>query len=493
VIAIDPRKFTTAKPRTRTRAAQMALAAALAIVTTACGGSGADKAGGSQPVVLTLATHDDDYAHESFAAAVKRASGGSMRIEVVNNWRAYEVEYERGIVDDVRTGKVELGIVGVRVWDTLGVNSFQALVAPFLVDSLALERRALASPLAARTLARLARRGVVGVALLPGRLRRPFGITRALVRPEDYRGATIGIRPGGVARATVRALGATARGYVSGALSGVDGTELDPATIVLDSYDEQARALTANVVLWPKAQTIVMNRKAFDALTSEQQEILRAAGRSALEPELARIERDERTGLSALCKRGKLRFATARRADLAALREAVRSVYDELERDPLTKRWIAELIRLRGADVAASPQALQCPRPGAGGADKSAESKLEGRWRFTRAPVQELLDAGMPRKLAETLARGGPKIAILVFEDGRQRTIDLGSGEVISTGTYDVEGDIVRLVFATGVGVQLGQAYELRWSVYRDKLAFSAVPGRQPLQALTVKPLTRAR
>jgi TRAP-type C4-dicarboxylate transport system substrate-binding protein len=254
------------------RATPALVAVVLVAAATACGGAGVDKAGGpaaTKPVVLTLAAHDDDYAFGSFAAAVERISGGSMRINVVNSWRNYEVDYERGIVDDVRTGRVQLGIVGVRVWDTLGVTSFRALVAPFLVDSLPLERRALESPLAGRALAGVERRGVVGIALLPGRLRRPFGITRALVGPEDYEGATIGVRIGGVARATFRALGATARGYVSGGLSGVDGADLDPATIVLDGYDEPSRTLTANVVLWPKAQTIVMNRKAFATLTSK--------------------------------------------------------------------------------------------------------------------------------------------------------------------------------------------------------------------------------
>jgi hypothetical protein len=56
-----------------------------------------------------------------------------------------------------------------------------------------------------------------------------------------------------------------------------------------------------------------------------------------------------------------------------------------------------------------------------------------------------------------------------------------------------VEGEVVRLVFETGVGLQLGRPYELRWNVYRDTLTFSAVPGREPLLAFLTAPYTRVR
>jgi hypothetical protein len=69
------------------------------------------------------------YAYATFAAAVRRLSGGSLRIVVVNGWRDHQVDYEQGTIGDVRAGRTQLAIVGVRVWDRLGVNSFRALVA----------------------------------------------------------------------------------------------------------------------------------------------------------------------------------------------------------------------------------------------------------------------------------------------------------------------------------------------------------------------------
>jgi TRAP-type C4-dicarboxylate transport system substrate-binding protein len=326
----------------------------LATGAVGCGSAHVDKAGGSapaKPLVLTLAAHDDDEAYGTFAASVTRLSHGSIRIRIVGDWGVTgdrrELDFERGIVNAVRAGKVQLGIVGVRIWDTLGIDRFQALVAPFLIDSLQLEQRALGSPSATRALAAVARRGVVGIALLPGRLRRPLGTTRPLVRAADYLGAKIATRAGAVARATFRALGARPASYIPGDLLGFDGTENDALTITQNDYDAGARTFATNVVLWPKPQTLVMNRAALDRLTTQQRRILRAAGHDAAAPELARIARDQRLGLLALCAARTVTLVSASQADLAALRKAVQPVYDQLERDPLTRLWIAQILHLK--------------------------------------------------------------------------------------------------------------------------------------------------
>jgi TRAP-type C4-dicarboxylate transport system substrate-binding protein len=334
----------------------------LAPSAAGCAGSHLDKAGGSaptKPVVLALATHDDDYAYGKFADAVARVSNGSMRIRVVNNWRDSDADYERGIVSDVRSGKVPLGIVGVRVWDTLGVPSFQALVAPFLIDSLDLEGRALASRFAPRALEAVSRQGVVGVALLPGLLRRPFGITRALVQPRDYRGAIIGVRRSGVASETIAALGGVARNNPPSDLSMLDGMEVDLLVISTDTMDRRSRPLTGNVVFWPKAQTIVMNRAAFARLTPGQREILRRAARAARSAELKRDAHDERYLSSLLCSAGTLPVATATPTDLAALRATVAPVYRALERHLFTKAWMRQIRRMRATSTA-HPQSVRC-------------------------------------------------------------------------------------------------------------------------------------
>ena len=48
---------------------------------------------------------------------------------------------QAGTLEDVKTGKVDMAWVGARAFDTVGVTSFQALVAPLLIDSYDLEAK----------------------------------------------------------------------------------------------------------------------------------------------------------------------------------------------------------------------------------------------------------------------------------------------------------------------------------------------------------------
>ena len=170
--------------------ARCAAAMSALALLTGCSGSDGDKAGGvaeGKPVVLTLESEDDVQLSGApeFAEAVERLSAGSVRIVFAQAGRGTEIDFERGVVEDVRSGRADLGIVGARVWDTMGVTSFQALLAPMLVDSYDLELKVLESPLARRMLEGVEEAGVVGVALLPGPLRRPFGLSRPLLDVQD--------------------------------------------------------------------------------------------------------------------------------------------------------------------------------------------------------------------------------------------------------------------------------------------------------------------
>jgi hypothetical protein len=104
-----------------------------------------NKAGGAsqKTVVLTLANHEpDNYEIEQWPAAVEKLSRGSLHIDVRNRWRERDSDYEEHTVADLRAGKIDLAKIGARAWDLVGVTSFQALVAPLLVDSYELELEA---------------------------------------------------------------------------------------------------------------------------------------------------------------------------------------------------------------------------------------------------------------------------------------------------------------------------------------------------------------
>ncbi len=468
-----PYGFADRAPGTGTFNYSLALGGPRATVASAAN-ERTDKAGGrseGKRVVLTLATHDyldTNPEAASFMAALEKRSGGSIAIDLRDGWRFDEIESERGTIADAAHGDVDLALVGARAWDTAGVTSFRALVAPFLVDSFALQGAMLDSPLLERVLEGVEARGLVGLAVLPGPLRRPLGVERSLVGPKDYRGADIGIRPGGVASATFAALGARAFGTHAedsrpGELPGFDGSELDVTTILNNRYDTHARALTANVVLWPRVSTLVMNRKAFDALTSEQQELLRAAGREVVDPLLEVLRRDEQAALASLCRENRVGLVTASAAERAALRRAVQPVYDELERDALTRDLITG-IETRGSELASAPEPLRCSTR----LSNPTRTALDGLWRADLTP-RALLAAGASRQ--EVALIRGPM------------TLDLDGGAWVGQmlkgvlrGTYSVDGEVLRLTVHSCRPKRIcapGQASEYRWSLYRDKLTLS--------------------
>src|SRR5215213_9179858 len=127
------------------RLAALILAVAATVAGTACsagGDDGDDKAGGGgPPVELRLANTGGEIAQtpavEYFVERVDEFSGGKVRIEVVDQWAEFASDAEQQVVNDVAAGEVDLGWVGSRVFDTLGVESFQALTAPMLIDSYA--------------------------------------------------------------------------------------------------------------------------------------------------------------------------------------------------------------------------------------------------------------------------------------------------------------------------------------------------------------------
>src|SRR4051794_33113933 len=123
------------------------------LVLVACGGSG-DKAGGSASassldVTLQSATQPPQQV-VLWMAAVRRASNGRLRIEPSDRYRTGDDHAEERLLGDLKAGKDQLGWVGVRALDRVGVKSLQPLVAPFLIDSYPMLGRVFASGVVAK-------------------------------------------------------------------------------------------------------------------------------------------------------------------------------------------------------------------------------------------------------------------------------------------------------------------------------------------------------
>ena len=434
-----------------------ALFAAFAAGCSLSGNDDADKAGGSDaPVVLRLAVADDADQPDApfaryFARRVSTLSDGSVRVRVV--WDAAGQDspgYELGIARLVQNGDFELGWMGARAWDRMGIKSFQALQAPFLVTDYELLGRITTGRVAARMLGGLDGHGFVGLALVPERLRYVLGAKEPLASPEAFAGARVQVRPSEATDALMRALGATPV-HISGddtadavAKGEIDGSE---ASLGTNSPDEGQLHLTANLPLFPKTLTLFAGDGAYDRLDEDQREAVRKAAKLTAAYAAAHPP-SERALVRDFCQGPPFSAVAASPDDIAALDNAAQPVYTQLERDPDTKAAIAAIRALKpaspAAPAAAPPVACEDEPPTVSGHEKSP-SAVNGtyHWRVTEEGGRAAARAVGRTPLEEDLSAVGK----MTLRDGRWLLGDDDSPEDDS-GTYRIVGD--KLVFEWG-------------------------------------------
>ena len=199
------------------------------LALAACGGH--DKAGGDAAAgaaTIRIALRDGSpLTLEPYAAAVKRLAGAGTRVTLRARYRSQDGDPEGATLADVRSGKVPFALIYARVFDDLGVDAFAPLLAPLAIDSLATQQRVIEAGIADRALPALGKLGVVGVAVVPGTLRHPLGLTRPLLRPADFRAAYIGVRRSALAKRSFESLGATVGWELGDRPLSFDGIETD--------------------------------------------------------------------------------------------------------------------------------------------------------------------------------------------------------------------------------------------------------------------------
>jgi hypothetical protein len=309
----------------------------------------------------------------------------------------------------------------------------------------------------------------------------PFGYTRALVGRSDYLGARMGVYPGRVEEETLRSLGATTREYLNLGGASREGAILNFWGIA-DGVGYHGKTLAANVVFWPRPETVVMNGKAFEALTAAQQKILRDGGRQAVGGRLAEVDRLEKDALQSICDRKLVSLVTVPPSGVAALHAAVRPVYAALERNARTREFVAGIRKLRARQGTSNGAPVRCPVPASAGA-----TKLEGVWGSSASP-SALVALGAAKAEAATYEGA----ATLELRDG---SWVLRGDHTTVTGTYVVEGDVIRLrmVTCTANPCSPGAVTEYGWSVYRDTLSLARRPGLSFWARLVATPHRRVR
>jgi C4-dicarboxylate-binding protein DctP len=445
------------------------LAAAIASATTAgCNfghaSCGADKAGGScAPTVLSLADSDDPTQPDTpavrfFAKRVAKLSQGALGIKITYQAAGDKIAtVEQRTVRMVQAGRFDLGWVGARAWDELGVTSFEALQAPFLITSYPLLDKVVASGMAAKMLDDLRRQHVIGLALIPDELRHPIALTHPLVSLADFSGARVRIPPSRVTSSLMRALGAIPLEVPSIRIPGAFRTlHIDAEELALGNASTPT-TVTGNVTFFGKTLTLFAGGPAYRRLTADQREVLRKAAEQTVEHVIATSPTENRLA-AAFCGQSQARIVLASKSQLAALVRASQPVYAELERNAETRSFIAGIRRLRAAMPAPPPLVVprSCSRAKRGvtvTGKLRSPSILNGTYHI-RSTIHDELKFGPP---ASDHPQAGVETRIL--RNGRFR---FAVGEADEWGgSYQIRGNWVS--FNAGNG---GSPAKWEWFVF---------------------------
>lgn len=308
------------------------------------------------------------------------------------------VTEELDAVAAMRAGDFDLTVVRADTLATAGADSLAVLQTPFLVTSEVQAARVAADPVAEDLMAGLDELGLIGLALVPGGLRHPFGYREPLLGPDDYADATINVRPGDGIAALVEGLGATTDTGVDqrdemafmGELRGIETSLQYFGSVTLPAV------LTSNVTLYTKFDVIVMDRDAWDGLSNQQQQALREAGAKAAEAALE--ERgNEDTGLARWCRTPGAKSVRATDAQKGALEAELQPVVEAFTSAPGAAD-LAQRVRQLGEGTT-DPAGAACGSTkvediaGYTITPRGDQDVLDGIWRM-EVSAQAIVDAG---------------------------------------------------------------------------------------------------
>jgi TRAP-type C4-dicarboxylate transport system substrate-binding protein len=322
-----------------------ALAVIAALMVAGCGGPGTGKAGGAPAtapngtITLTFASADPLPVDTTFATLVDQDSGGHLRLRTVF-YNARSVSVDQTIAADLQKGKLDVGDVGSRAWESLGVLAFRAYQDPFLVTSRELLDAAATGPVAAGLLATLKPAGITGLAIAPDSIRYLYS-TRPLTTPAQFLGAKIAINDSATTSEVLSALDATPVTDIATGPAAVqalrDGTltaiESSPVNAMENGYVQVAPYVVVNAPLFAKTTTFAVNSAQLARLPARDAGWLRQAAQQAAATEATSAT--DRAMWATLCGQG-LKPLALTGQQLTALQNAEAPTYADLAADMQT-------------------------------------------------------------------------------------------------------------------------------------------------------------
>jgi len=161
---------------------------------------------------------------------------------------------------------------------------------------------------------------------------------------------------------------------------------------------------------------------------------------------------------------------------VAALRRAVQPVYDQLQRDPQTRRYIQQITAMsNGVPAEPAPGCGNTAVPGV------AAGQLDGVWRYTDTPA-DLQAIGAPQ--GDIVPENYGTFTMVVDRGRFAVTQENAQACTWSYGPFTVRGDRFEQLVTDGGGIaptgaanKPGELFTFRWSRYRGVLTLYPVQG----------------
>jgi TRAP-type C4-dicarboxylate transport system substrate-binding protein len=445
------------------------------------------------PVTLRLAVADQPGRPstpgvEAFVAAANELSGGSVTVEPI--WDAgvdTELGFEQGTAKRLVDGDVELALAASRAWEPVGIGSFRALQAPFLIDDDALAVAVAQSDAATGMLDSLSDHGLTGLALWPEDLRHPATIldcAEPIVSPEQFAGLTVRVAPSGVSYDLFETLGATPT-----------FDELDGCTIqATESGLTHGASLpsgvtfTGDVTFFPKFQILAASSGVLARLSEEQRQAIRGAALAARDAAIgARV--NDADAVDAWCAEGG-RVVLAGPDGVAAFQAAAQPVYERLSADPVAAEAIAAIRALKER-IEPAPSPIACgtaPVPGAPLAAATGPTPIDGTY-VTHVSLEDLSSSPLLYDRGEINDENWGDITLTLDSGSFALSLENPSGGYETSGTYTVEGDLLTTWDPNACCPST--VFSWRWRLDGDTLYLTRDPAYEGPTPWIINPWTR--
>jgi TRAP-type C4-dicarboxylate transport system substrate-binding protein len=430
-----------------------------ALLLVACGGTSADAPAakaGAEPSTITVSVEDPGAPSPAYAALgifateVEKLSQGAITVELI---AGPEDVSEESIAADVIDGTYDLGLIRTGAWSGAGVTSMRALQAPFLIESdahvVAITRD---TDLVDRLFAGLGPAGIHGLVLWPDELRHFFSFTDPIRTTADVEGRTIRVLTQETEE-MMKALGSTpvSPPYNDYSIGVADGTITATDSGFLSAgYSLPAPATaTANVILYPKVISLVVNGELWNGLTETQRTILTQAAETTRDRVIADHPSDTESAQGYCAGGGAVVLADAEAIE--GFRAAVAPIYASIEQDAdaaevlveiraLATRSDRALVACDGRPDPVDPNDVASIQPSAGGLPN-------GMYRY-EVTADDVVAAGLPEYEV------GPNAGVYTWtlKDGHwsvdypyQIPSEPGGFFVADEGVYEVHGELLYM------------------------------------------------